>query len=157
MMADGFEWWISQDQERWHRAEGIASREGAIAFGRNEYALGEPFYICEAALEKIDLRIPEWRLIELLEFINEERVDPDGDGSVFAPRPTEDQLSELETRVEQAILQWMDVHALRAQSWAFREQRAEERIPDAREYPPDVRDRYHALVARMGAPKEARA
>ncbi|MBM3578785.1 MAG: hypothetical protein FJX40_14290 [Alphaproteobacteria bacterium] len=154
-MAEGFKWFVSQDQERWHPA-GDTTREGAIEFGRDEYG-GESFHICEAVLEKITLRVSNWRLIELLELINEERVDPDGDGSIFKPEPTQDQLSDLETRVEAAIGEWMAAHSLRAVAWAFGAQRNEERIPDEREYPADIRARYHAIVAHMGAPKEARA
>ncbi|CCJ07076.1 hypothetical protein [Methylocystis sp. SC2] len=152
-MDDGFEWFATQDRERW-LATYCITREGAIHVGRKSF--DGAFYIYQARREEIDLRIKSWSLMELLTAINDERVDPDGDGSVFRPAPSEAQLSDLESCVETAIRQWAWKHELAPEAWAFAERRNEELIPDERDYPPDVRARYHALVARMGAPKEAR-
>ncbi len=147
-MADGFEWWVSQDQERWTPA-GDTTRSGAIDFGMDEYN-GEGFHICEARVGELNLRIPHYRLEETLELINEESVDPDGDGSVFSRAPTKAELSALESRVETVIRDWFAANGFQTKAWAFAAQRNEEYVPQGRLYTPERRDEYHALVARMG-------
>lgn len=151
-MAEGRRWWISPDRESWFPADDAATRRGAIAAGRGQYGY-DAFYICMAARGEFDLKIPDWRLIELLDLINEDRVDPDGDGSIFSRDLTKEECADLESRVSATIKGWARETGVLAQAWAFAEQRDEERIPPARDYPPDIREHYHALVASMGRPQ----
>lgn len=147
-MAEGFEWWVSQDEERWSPA-GATTRGGAIDFGTDEYN-GEGFWICEARKGEFDLGIPAFRLIETLELINEERVDSDGDGSLFSRKPTKAEKEALENAVETAIREWFAAHGFATTAWAFAETRNEEYIAEDRLYRPEDRAFYHALVANMG-------
>jgi hypothetical protein len=147
-MADGFEWYVSQDQERWFPC-GDTTRAGAIEFGTDEFN-GEGFYICEGARGDLDLRIPHFRLGEILELINEENMDPDGDGSILSLAPTKEQLAALEDGVEKAIRDWFAANGFKTTAWAFAKTRNEEYVPESRLYTTDDRYRYHALVASMG-------
>ncbi|MBM3553628.1 MAG: hypothetical protein FJX45_18240 [Alphaproteobacteria bacterium] len=147
MSRDGFEYFVSQDQEGWTPA-GDTTRGGAIEFGTDEYN-GEGFYICEARRGEFDLRIPHYMLRERLELINEERIDPEGDG-IFSREPTNDELSTLETCVEAAIRQWWIGCGLKIDACAFAEMRGVEMIRDDRLYTEEDRRRYHARIAGMG-------
>ena len=121
-MAKIFEWYVTQDEGRWTPAA-AATRDEAVAFGRNEYN-GEGFMMCEANKHEIDFEVD---VLNELEGINEDRVDPDGDG-VFINRPTAAQEKELSSLVAEVIKSWADKHDLRPTAWAFAEQRGEETI-----------------------------
>lgn len=155
MSDDGFNWYVSQDRERWRLADD-ATRAVAIDFGRQRYR-GESFYVCEARHKEISLRVDHDDIFEWLERRNEDALDPEGDGELFDRIPDAPQCLDLETRIECVIRDWISAYGLALRSWAFADQRNEELIPDARSYRPDIRASYHALVARMGAPKEPRA
>ena len=122
-MADVWEWYVTQDDEHWVLAAGT-TRDEAVAFGRDEFN-GEQFMVCEATKSEIDFQDG---VLNELEGINEERVDPDGDG-VFINRPTNDQEKELSKAVAEVIKAWAEKHDLRPTSWAFAQQRNEEAIP----------------------------
>jgi len=121
-MAKFFEWYVTQDEGRWTLAA-AATRDEAVAFGRNEYN-GEGFMVCEASKSEIDFEVD---VLNELEGINEERVDPDGDG-VFMKQPTNEQEKELSGLVAEVIKAWAEKHELLPTSWAFAEQRCEETI-----------------------------
>ncbi|WP_424360216.1 hypothetical protein [Methylocystis parvus] len=145
-----FEWYVSQCEERW-LATGAATREAAIAFGRTEYC-GERFSICRARRSRLNFRIRAWEIIEQLVGINEENVDPEScEGVLGNQDATADQESDLEKCVEAAIRLWFERNKFSVEGWVFEEIRDQETILDEREYPPDVRKRFHKLVASMGS------
>lgn len=122
-MADVWEWYVTQSEERWILAN-ATTRDEAVAFGRDEFN-GEQFMVCEANKHEIDFEVD---VLNELEGINEERVDPDGDG-VFINRPTAAQEKELSSLVAEVIKSWADKHDLRPTPWAFAGLRNEETIP----------------------------
>lgn len=152
MSRDGFTYWVSQDQEGWTPA-GDTMRAGAIDFGTDEYN-GEGFYICEARRGEYDLRILDYKIVEALELINEERINPEGDG-IFSRAPTKDELSALETRVEAAIRQWWIGCGFNIEAWAFAAMRNVEHIRAERLYTDKEQRRWHARVAEMGGARAA--
>lgn len=124
-MAGAWEWYVTQSEERWLQAD-ATTRDEAVAFGRDEYN-GESFMVCEATKGEIDFEVD---VLNELEGINEDRVDPDGDG-VFMNPPNLEQEKELSRLVGETIKAWAEKHDLCPTGWVFVEQRNEETIPAA--------------------------
>lgn len=139
-------WYYTQHEERWHG--GYATRQEALDAGIIEYA-GEGFLICRARTQAIDFKIPGWRWLDLLDELNEEALDPDGDGTVFG-KLTNLQLRALEEMVGDAIRAWADLFKLTPQSWTFAETRDQETIFATDAYDAARRRLYHLRLANMG-------
>lgn len=150
-MADGFEWYVTQDPFRWSIAD-AASREQAIAFGRKEFG-GESFYVCRARTEDHDLNPNfDWVMDHLSEH-NAENMDGDGDQSILdnPEQVTCAQEHELELALGDAIRDWADRHKIEfALPWRFADIKNQEFILGVNGYDDIARDHYHAFVARMG-------
>ena len=117
-------WWYTQDEEWWNGP--CETREDAIADGREDYG-ADNFEICEA--EQGMYGTPRFYDIEeLMNNINEERTDPNGDG-IFHSGLRPEQEHALEHAVREAIQTWMEANGMRTTAWAFENMRNRETIP----------------------------
>ena len=118
-------WWHTRhEDERWNGP--YKTREDAIAGGRVEYG-ADNFEICEA--EQGMYRTPcFYEIEELMNNINEELIDPNGDGIFRAGLPPYKKIV-LEHAVREAIQTWMELNGMRATAWAFENMRNQETIP----------------------------
>jgi hypothetical protein len=141
-----WQWYYSQCEERWSGP--CRTRDGAIAEGLNEYS-GEPFIICEARRSELCTDVTAYRLLEMLDELNEEFVDGDGDGRAFPCSGYQER--QLEKMVSQTIKHWCYLNKISLIGWAFAEQRNEERIDiDAPGYGEAHRIYYDQRLADMG-------
>jgi len=132
-MSSGFEWYVTQDEERWTLAD-AATREDAIAFGRVEFN-GKGFMICEASKIPLDFHLNADWILDRLEQSNEEATDQEGDG-LFMNKPTVAQQNELDNIIAAQIEAWAERRNLRPTSFMFAEQRGEETIPELQDEAP---------------------
>lgn len=141
-----WQWWYSQDEERY--CGPCASREDAVFEGFGEYD-DEPFHVCEAKQGEIRTDIPAYRLLEYLDHLNEENVDPDGNGEVFKTTNAQDR--DLERIVGHAIRVWAVTNNLSLIGWSFEKSRNHEDIDvTSGDYGPWHRLYYHGKIAEMG-------
>lgn len=138
-------WYFSQDEERWNG--GCVSRQEAIDEGIRAYG-GDPFMVCRARLAPIRFAPSGWRILEMLDDLNEEALDPEGDG-LFGP-VTKGQEAHLSCVVAAAIEGWARYWNNTPASWSFAETRDEETVLAGDAYDDARRRDYHLRVADMG-------
>lgn len=118
-----FQWWHSNDQERWDGP--CDTREEAIAEARS----WEHRFICQANQRIVHARdlFDITRIVE--DFDNDEGyelADPDGDG--LFDRVTGDQWVDLEARIAAVADAWQEAHGLSFPAFAFHDVRNEETL-----------------------------
>lgn len=117
-------WWHSQDEERWNGPED--TREGAIQAGKGDYN-GEAFMVMEAENGSYHMRPDGGRLVELLDEMNEDMGDPDGDSPFHGV--TAEQQKALEEVVGAAIVGWVTAYSIKTDTFRFVHESAIENIP----------------------------
>ena len=150
-MADGFEWYATQDIYRWSLLD-AETLEQAIAYGRNEFG-GESFYICRARTEEHCLEPGFDWLMEHLSENNADNLDGDGDRFILDdPRKvTRTHELELEAALGSIIREWADRNKIAfASPWRFAEINDQEFVLGANGYDDLAQEHYHAIIARMG-------
>ena len=135
-MADGFEWYVSQDQEHWTIAS-ADTRDEAIDAGRENYG-EEGFYICEAKKQDFPYR----RMFHL-DRMFENMIDDDwgevwgeDQDSIFASKVTSEQVKDLEAMLIETFKAWVAKHDVKLETpWVFGATRNEEYIDPIPEAP----------------------
>jgi hypothetical protein len=138
-------WYYTQNEDRWNG--GLSCREEAIEAGLLEFN-GEPFMIARARKGELDFCIPGWRIIEILEELNEEVMDPDGD-SLFG-RLSPGQEAHLSYLVGEAVSGWARYWGVLPSPWRFDDKMEVERILSTAAYDESRRRFYHLKIAQMG-------
>lgn len=143
---DPWEWYVTTDEECWTLAEGCATRDDAIAYGRDAYG-GDSFNICEARKGHFDLGLDANDLDEWVCDRSEEQLGEDQDSIFeFPPVGVRADLSikerleaqrlarapardALKTYIENAVRRWArDFGVTIDRPWAFAATRNTEAI-----------------------------
>lgn len=121
-------WWYSQSEERWNGP--CESREEAISEGFGEYD-DESFMVMQATQGDYDLSPHGDTILDWLEDINDDRVDPDG-ADMFGPLSKE-MKGDLSAMVSAAVRAWALKYKLSTTSFCFTKQWAAESVPSLEE------------------------
>lgn len=130
---DGFQWWISADEE--HYQGPYETRDEAIRCALAE-GLGDAFnrvpgcqrfYLCEARQGPIDLS----RYADADDILEQicSRVDDEfgGENGIDWDFWTREQEQDLDRRITAVVLAWQRRHKIKIRTWAFTAQRSDER------------------------------
>lgn len=132
MDEPNWQWWAGRDEE-YFTVGPENTREAIIQAATNDFD-GEPFCIVEAykgppSFDAFDAR----DVIEQIDSCNEDRVDPDGDGTIFIGDLDKDQLMDLEDRLHKAVLAWVEANKIKTEVWSFDNMRHREDVTPVKE------------------------
>lgn len=120
-------WWASLDGGERYAIGPCETRKLLVAEIRANAFPGEVIHILEATKKSFSYRPFDGdEIYDMLDNLNVEKLDPDGDGSVIDERVTAEQERELACALNDVLEAWVDKHGFRREEWAFADTRNDE-------------------------------